>query len=132
MPLALAAAAAAARVTVSGAGSAIVNGAYARREAAAIPAAFARVCVGAGWEPAATWARLNGARDWFEAPNGSYLYYNSGDALFWLDSGATGLGLYVSGAAGAGAAPPSAGWRPIGDGALPLPTVAVEAAGREL
>ena len=119
------AAAAASRVLVSGAGSAIVNSVYVRREAAVIPAAFARVCVESGWEAAGTWARLNEQREWWEAPNGSYAYFNSADNLFWLDSGETGLGLYVSGAAGKGAAPPSAGWRPIGRGKLPLPSITV-------
>ncbi len=130
--LAMAAATATAtRVLVSGAGSAIVNSMFARREAATIPAAFERVCVSSGWEPAATWARLNEQRAWWEAPNGSYLYFNSADQLFWLDSGVTGLGLYVAGGA-AGAAPPSTGWRLIGRGQLPLPTVSVEGEGGEL
>lgn len=129
-----AAASAAARVLVSGAGSPIVNGIYARREAAAIPAAFARVCVASGWDAAATWARLNEQRAWWEAPNGSYLYLNSSDGLYWLDDGVTGLGLYVSGAGGAGggSVPPSAGWRLIGRGLLPLPAIAVDEAGGEL
>ena len=120
------------RVLVSGAGSAIVNGAYTQREASVIPAAFVRVCQSSGWDAAATWARLNEQRAWWEAPNGSYLYFNSSDQLFWLDSGVTGLGLYVSGAGGAGSAPPSAGWQLIGLGALPLPSIAVDEAGREL
>jgi len=124
--MAAAAAAAAARVVVAGAGSAVVNGAYARREAAAVPAAFARVCAAAGWAAGATWARLNGPRAWWEADNGSYFYFNGGDAQWWLDDGGTGLGLYVSRAAGAGGAPPADGWAPIGDGALPLPAVRVE------
>jgi hypothetical protein len=112
------------RVLISGAGSAIVNGVYAQREASTIPAAFARVCHSSGWDAAETWTRLDEQRAWWESPNGSYLYFNGADKLWWLDSGETGLGLYVSGAAGA--APPSAGWQRIGRGALPLPTLAVE------
>lgn len=123
---------AATRVLISDAGSAIVNGAYARREAAVVPTAFALVCDTSGWDPASTWNRLNGKRAWWESPNGSYVYFNNGDRLFWLDSGVTGLGLYVSGAAGTGDAPPSTGWRLIGDGALPLPTITVDEAGGEL
>ena len=123
----------AARVVIAGAGSAIVNGVFSLRDAAAIPAAIALVCSSSGWNAAATWARLNGARAWWEAPNHSYVYYNSGDGQWWLDSGVTGLGLYVSSAASAGA-PPRDGWAPLGDGALPLPSVtadgfAVSAAG---
>jgi hypothetical protein len=122
----------AARVTVAGAGSAVVNGVFARRDAAAVPAAFARVCVDAGWDSAATWARLNGPRAWWEAENSSYFYFNRGDGKWWLDSGETGLGLYISQAAGAGDAPPRDGWRVVGDGHLPLPSITVAAAGRDL
>lgn len=110
-----AAAVTAARVAVSGAGSAVVNGAYARRDASTVPAAFARVCVASGWDAASTWARLNGPRDWWEAPNASYMYLNRGDGLWWLDSGHTVLGLYVSRAAGAGAAPPTTAWEVLGE-----------------
>ena len=119
-------------VLVSGAGSAIVNGVYVRREAAAIPAAFALVCASSGWDSASTWTRLNGGRAWWESPNSSYLYFNRGDGQWWLDSGATGLGLYVSRAPGEDGAPPREGWSALGDGALPLPTVSAAHAGREL
>ena len=138
MSLAMASAAVApTRVVISGAGSAIVNGVYARRAAAAVPAAFARVCYASGWDAAATWDRLNGPREWWEAPNNSYVYFNRGDRLWWLDSGETGLGLYVSSVAAISTtpvleAPPVDGWTVIGDGALPLPTVSVGGEGGEL
>ena len=122
-------AAAAARVTVSGAGSGVVNGVYSRRDAAAVPAAFALVCDASGWDARATWSRLNGPRAWWEAPNGSYMYLNRGDSTWWLDSGETGLGLYVSRASGEGDAPPRGGWAALRDGALPLPSVSAAGAG---
>ena len=112
------------RVVVSGAGSNVVNGTYARRSAAAVPAAFALVCRSSGWDAAVTWSRLNGPRDWWEeTSNASYIYFNGGDRQWWLDSGETGLGLYVSSMQSD--APPAEGWTPIGDGVLPLPTVSV-------
>ena len=120
----VAALAAPARVVVSGAGSSVVNGSYARRSASAVPAAFARVCRSSGWDAGKTWERLNGPRDWWEASNASYIYFNCGDRMWWLDSGVTGLGLYVSGVEGS--LPPVDGWKLIGDGALPLPTVHVD------
>ena len=123
---------AAARVTVSGAGSGIVNGAYARRDASLVPTAFALVCDGSGWDAGTTWKRLNGPRAWWEAPNGSYMYLNSGDQMWWLDSGKSGLGLYVSRAAGDGDAPPQGGWTALRDGELPLPTVSVASSLSEL
>lgn len=123
----------ASRVVISGAGSGIVNGIFSRRDPSLVPVAFASVCKTSGWDPAATWARLNGQGAWWEAANGSYLYFNSGDNLFWLDSGLTGLGLYVSGAAaGIGDVPPRVGWRVIGEGLPPLPSIAVDGAGSEL
>lgn len=111
-------------MVVSGAGSNVVNGTYARRSAAAVPAAFALVCRSSGWDAAVTWSRLNGPRDWWEeTSNASYIYFNGGDRQWWLDSGETGLGLYVSSMQSD--APPAEGWTPIGDGVLPLPTVSV-------
>jgi hypothetical protein len=120
----MAASAAVARVVVTGAGSVVANGLYTRRDAASMPDAFARVCVKSGWDAAATWSQLNGPRAWWEAPNGSLFYFNS-DGQWWLDSGETGLGLYVSRAAGVGGAPPTDGWMTLGDGALPLPSVKI-------
>jgi hypothetical protein len=115
-----------ARLIVEGAGSAIVNGAYSLRDAAVVPSAFALVCASSGWDAASTWARLNGNHEWWEAPNKSYVYFNSGDGQWWLDSGATGLGLYVSRAAGAGAVPPRDGWAVLGEGVLPLPRISAD------
>lgn len=118
---------------MTGAGSAIVNNVYALRAFTSIPAAFARVCVASSWDASATWASLNGERAWWESPNSSYMYFNLGDRRWWLDSGETGLGLYVSTASGVGDAPPCDGWSALGDGALPLPTVTVvDDAGGEL
>ena len=115
---------AAARVIVAGAGSLIANGVFTLRDAAVVPAAFALVCKASGWAAPETWAQLNGPRAWYESENSSYIYFNRGDRQWWLDSGVTGLGLYVSRAKGATAsAPPRDGWELIGDGALPLPSV---------
>ena len=115
-----------ARIIVEGAGSAIiVNGIYSLRDAATVPSAFALVCTSSGWDAASTWKRLNGEGKWWEAPNKSYFYFNS-DGQWWLDSGVTGLGLYVSRAAGAGAVPPREGWAVLGEGVLPLPRISVD------
>lgn len=117
---------------VSGAGSAIINGVYTLRDASVVPASFALVCRASGWGAAETWARLNGQRTWFESPSASYIYFNRGDNLWWMDSGETGLGLYVSRAGRADATPPRDGWEVVGDGVLPLPTVTADGTGGDL
>lgn len=75
------------------------------------------------------WERLNRGAPWWEADNGSYIYLNRGDGRWWLDSGETGLGLYVapSREGDEGVAPPQQGWQALGDGKLPLPTLTTEA-----
>ena len=100
------------------------------RDATTVPAAFALVCKSSGWPIHDTWARLNGPRPWYESASSSYIYFNGGDGQWWLDSGVTGLGLYVSRAGGN--VPPSDGWEVIGDGALPLPTVTASDEGGDL
>ena len=114
-------------VLVSGAGSPIVNGAYLLRTPKVIPSAFDLVCRQNRWDTQSLWERLNGAGCWWESENGSYIYLNRGDSQWWMDSGETGLGLYVRLARGGESidAPPADGWEPLsGSGAaLPLPSV---------
>ena len=71
------------------------------------------------------WERLNGNGSWWESDNGSYIYLNRGDGKWWMDSGETGLGLYICSSRGEepAAAPPADGWEPLSGAALPLPTV---------
>lgn len=115
------------RIAVEGAGEAIVNGIYTERPSAAIPEAFALVCRQNSWPVESMWQRLARGGAWWEAPNGSYIYYNHGDSTWWMDSGETGLGLYVArGSASQGACltgVPSEGWRPLQGARMPLPTV---------
>ena len=103
----------------------MVNGAYVSRPAEVIPASFTLVCRQSNWDAAAMWQKLNRGAPWWETENGSYFYLNKGDGKWWLDSGVTGLGLYISSAAGEDV-PPTSGWRQIGDGELPLPTLRLE------
>jgi hypothetical protein len=107
-------------ITISGAGSVIVNGLYTPRAPEIIPHAFAHVCKKARWVPEQMWDQLNQNRVWWEALNGSYLYFNA-DGKWWLDSGETGLGLYINRPSDDSLLPPIAGWTAMGDGVLPLP-----------
>ncbi len=72
------------------------------------------------------WERLNGNGSWWESENGSYIYLNRGDEKWWMDSGETGLRLYVRMSRGGeetANSPPTDGWEPLSGAALPLPTV---------
>ena len=112
-----------ARLTVSGAGSAIVNGAYQLRSPSVIPEAFAHVCRESKWEPRTMWTRLNGEGAWWESDNTSYVYFNKVDSKWWLDSGLTGLGLYITLAGQRTEAPPLIGWQAMGEGVQPVPSL---------
>jgi hypothetical protein len=54
-----------------------VNGEYSARSPDVIPAGFAATCAQMRWEPGQMWKQLSdGRRLWFEAENGSYIYWN--------------------------------------------------------
>ncbi len=114
------------RVSVSGAGSSIVNGDYLLRTSKVIPSAFDLVCRQSRWDTHSMWERLNGNGSWWESENGSYIYLNRGDGKWWMDSGETGLGLYVRMSLGgeeATTSPPTDGWEQLSGAVLPLPSV---------
>ena len=118
------------KLRVTGAGSSIVNGLYHLRQAEIIPSSFSKVCFKARWNPSDMWDQLNRGRPWWETDNGSYIYYNGGDGQWWMDSGETGLGLYISRSRSEdddGNIPPLNGWEVLGDGKLPLPKLNTEA-----
>ena len=85
---------AAALVTVAHAAVQDVNGEFSPRLAAVVPEGFTKTCEEMGWNDTEMWARLSdGRRPWFEAKNGSYIYWNT-EGRWWID-GPTGAGLYV-------------------------------------
>jgi hypothetical protein len=99
-----------------------LNGSYEPRDALeGMPPGFAAVCRRERWNEQDTWQRLNGGATWYEAENGSYLYFNRADRRFWLDT-PDGAGVYVTAAVAMGEQPPrrppSVGWR-ILDGYAP-------------
>ena len=115
------------RLRVTGAGSSIVNGLYHLRQAEIIPSSFSKVCFKARWNPSDMWDQLNRGRPWWETENGSYIYFNGGDGQWWMDSGETGLGLYISRSEDYDDnIPPLNGWEVLGDGKLPLPELNTE------
>jgi hypothetical protein len=64
-------------VIVAGASVEEVNGEYGARAPGVVPAGFTATCLQMRWDPADTWTKLSdGRRLWFEADNGSYIYWN--------------------------------------------------------
>ena len=113
-------------VRVSSAGSALVNGAYAQRNAVIIPRGFAKVCEEMGWPTQPMWQKLSNMKTpWYEAENGAYIYWNQSDRQWWLDE-PNGNGVYV--ALSDDEVPPSHGWRALPGGRAPVPSVEVEKA----
>lgn len=113
-------------VRVVAAGVSSIIGSYAQRDAAKIPAGFAKVCEDMRWPVQGTWQKLCDQRlPWFEAENGSYMYRNVADGQWWIDE-PSGGGVYV--ALSTEPLPPKTGWKALSDGKSPLPTIEVSPA----
>ncbi|GAB5365521.1 hypothetical protein AAMO2058_001065400 [Amorphochlora amoebiformis] len=110
-------------VTVKNAGVAAVNGVFLAQNPLSIPKGFASTCQKMFWEPKEMWEELSDQkRLWFEAENGSYIYWNKSDGRWWID-GPSGAGVYI--VADKGEFPPSDGWKALQGSRKPLPTVEV-------
>mmetsp|Transcript_46339 Transcript_46339/g.105670 ORF Transcript_46339/g.105670 Transcript_46339/m.105670 type:complete len:133 (+) Transcript_46339:25-423(+) len=113
-------------VQVLGAGSRVVNGLYASRPAAQIPAGFAATCRTMGWDSAQTWKKLSDQkRPWYEKTDGSYVYWNTQDHKWWID-GPDGAGLYVVRDDSGSSVPPGKGWTALSGAQQPVPSVEVK------
>mmetsp|Transcript_25513 Transcript_25513/g.79588 ORF Transcript_25513/g.79588 Transcript_25513/m.79588 type:complete len:346 (+) Transcript_25513:131-1168(+) len=106
------------RIVVEGGGDASVNGEYVATPASKIPAGFDAVCKAQDWDTSTTWTRLNAGKTWYSAPNEAYIYHNSLDGLWWIDS-PDGNGAYKG--PGPAHAPPAHGYQDLGE--WPAPTV---------
>ena len=115
------------QLRVEGAGNAHLNGLYLPRPAAEVPAGFRRTCEAQGWDTAELWDQLANpaaGKPWWEKADDSYIYYNHGDSLWWLDE-PSGAGVYVApgGSGSADKLPPASGWRLLPGAAGPAPSV---------
>eukprot|EP00961_Rhodomonas_salina_P000152 1615-Rhodomonas_salina.1 len=118
-------------IQVSGAGTAEVNGEYKAKDAREIPRGFALVCEQNKWPTEGMWNKLSNLRTpWFEAENGSYIYYNTGDLCWWID-GPDGGGVYKAKVADGGKAgrPPASGYMLLPGAKQPFPAISVAADG---
>jgi len=115
---------------VKGSGTESVNAVYVERDPAVIPVGFSLTCAEMKWDPEDTWQRLSNQKTpWFEAENGSYIYWNKHDGKWWIDA-PDGKGVYIAQAPET--APPSSGWQPLPGVAGPLPQVAKVSTDQEL
>merc|ERR1711948_109424 len=97
-----------AKVTVADSGVPSVNQVYTERDPAIIPVGFSLTCAEMKWDPEVMWKKLSdGQSPWYEAANGSYIYWNQGDGQWWIDA-PDGAGVYIVKAPNT--MPPSQGW----------------------
>lgn len=109
------------QVQVSGSGEASVNQAYVERDPKVIPVGFSLTCAENNWDPERMWLQLSNQRTpWYEAANGSYIYWNQGDGKWWIDA-PDGKGVYIAKAPAT--AVPSSGWQALPGAQGPLPKV---------
>jgi len=111
------------RVVVRGSGVDEVNQEYAEQPAAMVPRGFAITCNKMGWDSKKMWLKLSDQKTpWFEAPNGSYIYWNRSDGQWWIDE-PDGGGVFV--ALASPSLPPRNGWQPLSAAAGSAPDVEV-------
>lgn len=110
-------------VEVSASGVIDVNAIYKGRDPTVIPIGFSLTCAEMKWDPEQMWAKLSDQKtEWYEADNGSYIYWNQGDGHWWIDA-PSGKGVYIAEAPSA--APPTSGWRALEGVPSPLPQIRI-------
>jgi len=118
------------RVKVHGAGVEDVNAVYRERDPKVIPIGFSLTCAEMQWDPEEMWLRLSNQKTpWYEADNGSYIYWNQGDGKWWIDA-PDGKGVYIVQAPGT--VPPNGGWQPLPQITGAVPSVEVSDGSKEL
>jgi len=111
-------------VSVKSSGTPEVNQQYEERDPTVIPEGFAITCRSMKWNTKQMWLQLSDQKTpWFEAGNGSYIYWNQGDGKWWID-GPDGGGVFVAKAPNT--LPPSRGWVALSASAGALPVVDLE------
>jgi hypothetical protein len=111
-------------LTVAGSGVSEVNAEYEVRDPLKVPEGFGITCRKMGWDTDKMWKQLSDLKTpWFEAPNGSYIYWNRSDGQWWIDL-PDGGGVFVVRAPNT--VPPADGWVPLSGVKGPLPNVQVK------
>jgi len=106
---------------VRGSGVEDVNAEYEGRDPRIIPVGFSLTCAENDWDPEQMWLQLSNQKTpWYEAENGSYIYWNKGDGKWWIDA-PDGRGVYIAKAPEASV--PTGGWQALPGASAPLPSV---------
>lgn len=116
-----------AQVRVAGSGADDVNEVYTERNPAVVPVGFSLTCAEMSWDSESMWTKLSNQKSpWYEAENGSYIYWNQGDGQWWIDA-PDGKGVYVVKAGPSEL--PSSGWKALPGASTPLPQVELVTSG---
>jgi len=109
------------KLEVKGSGSEDVNQVYMERNPKVVPVGFSLTCAENSWDSEQMWLRLSNQKTpWYEAENGSYIYWNQGDSQWWIDA-PDGKGVYV--VRSSPDSLPSSGWKALPGARSPVPTV---------
>lgn len=110
-------------VTVHDSGVKDVNQKYDQRDPTVIPNGFDATCREMKWDTKKMWLQLSDQKTpWFEAANGSYIYWNRNDGQWWID-GPDGGGVFVVKAPNT--LPPTRGWVALSAKSGAVPNVEV-------
>jgi len=120
-----------AQVRVAGSGAEDVNQVYTERNPEVVPVGFSLTCAEMSWDSEQMWIKLSDQKSpWYEADNGSYIYWNQGDSQWWIDA-PDGKGVYV--VRSSPSELPSSGWKGLAGAPTPLPRIEkVETSSSEL
>jgi hypothetical protein len=109
------------QLQVAGSGVESVNQVYKEKNPKHIPVGFSLTCAEMKWDSEQMWKRLsNQESPWYEADNGSYIYWNTNDGQWWIDA-PDGRGVYVVKASPASV--PAQGWQLLQGAKSPAPRV---------
>jgi hypothetical protein len=109
------------QLRVVGSGVDAVNQVYNEKNPRCVPVGFSLTCAQMKWDPEQMWQRLsNQESPWYEAENGSYIYWNTNDGQWWIDA-PDGSGVYVVKASPTSV--PVQGWQLLQGAKTPAPRV---------
>jgi hypothetical protein len=109
------------QVRIAGSGAQDVNQVYTERNPDVVPVGFSLTCAEMSWDSEQMWMKLSNQKSpWYEADNGSYIYWNQNDGQWWIDA-PDGKGVYI--VKGAPTELPTSGWKALPGAPNPLPKV---------
>merc|ERR1711904_99124 len=109
------------QLQVVGSGVDAVNQVYKEKNPQLIPVGFSLTCAEMKWDSEQMWQQLSNQKSpWYEAENGSFIYWNKNDGQWWIDA-PDGSGVYVTKASPTSV--PAQGWQLLRGAKPPAPQV---------